>query len=122
MNPTSLALAGAAGLLAVLAAPAAAQPSQDDGIVTVGGKGMHCGEDPGCINRLHPEIPMAAMAAPGQTIVLHARNASDRVLDPESDYDDPRETGDQIGLVHPVAGPVRIEGAEAAAPAVRAGA
>ncbi|MDZ7642862.1 MAG: acetamidase/formamidase family protein [Woeseiaceae bacterium] len=81
-------------------------------VLTIGGQGMHCGEDPQCINRLHPDIPMAAHAAPGDTLILKTRNASDRVLDPQSDYDDPRAAGPEIGAVHPLTGPVHIEGAE----------
>ena len=100
----------AAGLLS---APALSAPSwaQDD-IVVVGGEGRHCGEDPQCMNRLHPAIPMAARARPGQTIVFRARNASDFDLDPESTYEDPRAGDSQIGTVHPLTGPVHIEGAE----------
>lgn len=83
-----------------------------DPILVVGGSGRHCGEDPQCINRLHPAIPMAARARPGQTIVFRARNASDFALDPESTYDDPRVNDPEIGTVHPLTGPVHIEGAE----------
>ena len=101
----------AAALL--LLTPALAPPSwaQDD-IAVVGGEGRHCGEDPQCMNRLHPAIPMAATARPGQTIVFRARNASDFDLDPESTYEDPRAGDSQIGTVHPLTGPVHIEGAE----------
>lgn len=88
-----------------------AAPAQDD-ILVVGGGGRHCGEDPQCMNRLHPAIPMAARARPGQTIVFRARNASDFNLDPESTYEDPRAGDTQIGTVHPLTGPVHIEGAE----------
>jgi formamidase len=88
-----------------------AAPAQDD-IVVVGGEGRHCGEDPQCMNRLHPAIPMAARARPGQTIVFRARNASDFDLDPASTYEDPRAGDSQIGTVHPLTGPVHIEGAE----------
>ena len=84
--------------------------AQDD-IVVLGGSGRHCGEDPQCINRLHPAIPMAARARPGQTIVFKARNASDFALDPANTYDDPREGDSQIGTVHPLTGPIHIEGA-----------
>ena len=107
---TSWASLCAAGLLL---APALAGPSwaQDD-IVVVGGEGRHCGEDPQCMNRLHPDIPMAARARPGQTIVFRARNASDFDLDPASTYEDPRAGDSQIGTVHPLTGPVHIEGAE----------
>lgn len=80
--------------------------------VVVGGEGRHCGEDPGCINRLHPAIPMAARAQPGQPILFRARNASDFDLDPASTYEDPRKGDPGFGTVHPLAGPVHIEGAE----------
>ncbi|MYD87438.1 MAG: acetamidase/formamidase family protein [Acidobacteria bacterium] len=96
---------------AVLLFGPTAAPAQDD-IVVVGGEGRHCGEDPQCMNRLHPAIPMAARARPGQTIVFRARNASDFDLDPESTYEDPRAGDSQIGTVHPLTGPVHIEGAE----------
>ncbi len=94
----------------LLLVPDAAR-AQDD-IVVVGGEGRHCGEDPQCMNRLHPAIPMAARAQPGQTIVFRARNASDFDLDPDSTYEDPRAGDSQIGTVHPLTGPVHIEGAE----------
>ena len=93
----------------LLLVPDAAR-AQDD-IVVVGGEGRHCGEDPQCMNRLHPAIPMAARAQPGQTIVFRARNASDFDLDPDSTYEDPRAGDLQIGTVHPLTGPVHIEGA-----------
>ncbi len=99
--------------LAVLVALCTVPPaSGQDDIVVLGGEGQHCGEDPDCINRLHPAIPMAARARPGQTIVFKARNASDFQLDPASTYDDPRASDAQIGTVHPLTGPVHIEGAE----------
>lgn len=79
--------------------------------LVLGGQGSHCGEDPHCINRLHPAIPMVARARPGQTIVLHARNAGDVVLDPASGYEDPRPDGPPASKVHPLVGPVHIAGA-----------
>lgn len=80
-------------------------------IVEVGDRSLNCGEDAGCINRLHPAIPMAARAAPGATIVLHSRNASDFALDPSAPADS-REGDPGFGTVHPLTGPVHIEGAE----------
>ena len=103
--------AGGATLLACLHLAAGGAAAQDE-ILVLGGTGRHCGEDPHCINRLHPAIPMAARAEPGQTIVFRARNASDLDLDPDSTYDDPRAGDAQIGTVHPLTGPVHIEGAE----------
>jgi formamidase len=80
-------------------------------MLVLGGEGSHCGEDPDCMNRLHPDIPMAARAEPGQTILFRARNASDFALDPSITDVDPREGDPQIGTVHPLTGPVHIEGA-----------
>jgi formamidase len=95
----------AAGLLGAVDVMA-----QDD-VLVLGGEGRHCGEDAHCFNRLHPEIPMAASALPGQTIVLRTRNAADTDLDPGSTYVDPRE-GNPTATVHPLTGPVFIEGAQ----------
>ena len=104
---------GSLCLAALLLAPTAPTPARAQAdIVVLGGEGRHCGEDPQCMNRLHPAIPMAARARPGQTIVFRARNASDFDLDPASTYDDPRAGDSQIATVHPLTGPVHIEGAE----------
>ena len=94
---------------ALLCAPLAS--AQDD-VVVVGGTGWHCGEDPQCFNRLHPDIPMAARAQPGQTLLLKTRNSADLQLNPDSTYVDPRDADPVRGTVHPLTGPVYIEGAE----------
>ena len=80
-------------------------------IVELGDRSANCQEDAACFNRLHPAIPMAARARPGDTIVLHTRNASDFDLDPEAPPD-PRAGDAGIGTVHSLTGPVHIEGAE----------
>ena len=67
--------------LALLGAAGIAAPTPASEIVEVGGEGDNCNQDPHCINRLHPAIPMTSRARPGQTIVLHVRNASDFSLD-----------------------------------------
>ena len=79
----------------------------------IGREGNHCAEDRACFNRLHPDIPMAAEAAPGQTIVFRTRNAGDYDLDPNSTYEDSRGVGPYLGAVHPVTGPVHIKGTRA---------
>lgn len=81
-------------------------------VLVVGGEGANCMEDPQCINRLHPDIPMAARARPGQKILLKTRNAADTNLDPTAPAD-PRMEDPQIGSVHPLTGPIHIEGAQA---------
>jgi len=108
----SLSFAQRVTVVAVAAVLMAASTWAQGDIVVLGGAGRHCGEDPDCLNRLHPAIPMAARARPGQTIVFKARNASDFQLDPASTYADPRTGDAQIGTVHPLTGPVHIEGAE----------
>ncbi len=85
--------------------------AEEDLIVTVGGEGANCLEDPHCINRLHPDIEMTESADPGQTIVFHTRNASDFELDPTKQKPDPRASGPRGATVHPLTGPVRINGA-----------
>jgi formamidase len=85
--------------------------SSADADVEIGGSGLTCAEDPACINRLHPGIPMAATAEPGERITLRGRDAGDIHLDP-NDFpvaeSSPREA---FGVVHPLVGPVYIEGA-----------
>ena len=78
--------------------------------LVIGGEGRDCRDDPACFNRIHPGIPMAARAKPGQTIVLHTRNSEDIDLDPDA-ASDPRAADPQFGAVHPLTGPVFIEGA-----------
>ena len=95
--------------LLALALMAAGANAADD-IVVVGAQGANCNQDPQCINRLHPAIPMTARARPGQTILLHTRNASDLDLDPAAPPD-PRASDPLFGTVHPLTGPVHIEGA-----------
>lgn len=81
--------------------------------VTVGDRSVGCLEDPACINRLHPDIPMVAEAEPGERIVFNARDAFDLTLDPDefsSAKSNPRESP---GIVHALTGPVSIRGAKA---------
>ncbi len=85
--------------------------AQAQEIVELGDRSANCHEDPACFNRLHPAIPMAARARPGATIVLHSRNASDFDLDPQAPPD-PRDGDVGKGTVHPLTGPVHIEGGE----------
>ena len=81
--------------------------------ITVGDRSVSCAEDPACINRLHPDIPMVAKADPGERIVFFGRDAYDLTLDPDdfsSAKTNPREG---VGIVHALTGPVHINGAEA---------
>ncbi|MEM1437257.1 MAG: acetamidase/formamidase family protein [Pseudomonadota bacterium] len=100
-------------LLAVLLSCTAAHSAASDGIVVVGGNGPDCLADPHCINRLHPAIPMVARAAPGQTILFRTRDARDSMGIVGQQGDTPPKLITDFGRVHPVTGPVYIEGARA---------
>ena len=81
--------------------------------IVVGDLSLGCAEDPACINRLHPDIPMIATAEPGERIVFIGRDAFDLTLDPDkfsSANANPREG---VGIVHALTGPVFINGAKA---------
>ena len=81
--------------------------------IAVGGGQATCAEDAACINRLHPDIPMVASADPGERIVMVGRDAGDIHIDPD-EYSE-RESSPRAGLgvVHPLVGPVHINGAQA---------
>ena len=72
--------------------------------------GAHCADDPKCFNRYHPTIPPAARANPGDYIIFETRDALDSDLDLSSTAED--VTALDLNLVHPMTGPVHIEGAE----------
>lgn len=78
--------------------------------VTVAKQGAHCVDDANCFNRYHPMIPAAATAKPGDAIVFHTRDALDTDLTLDSNADDLAAV--DLNLVHPMTGPVFIEGAE----------
>ena len=81
--------------------------------VVVGGGELTCSEDAGCINRFHPDIPMAASAKPGERITMIGRDASDLQLDPAGPAQSGESPRSSFGVVHPMVGPVSIEGASA---------
>ena len=81
--------------------------------ITVGGSGEMCSEDPACINRLHPDIPMAARASPGERILMIGRDAGDLHIDPDAFASGDSSPRLSFGVVHPLTGPVYIEGAKA---------
>jgi formamidase len=78
--------------------------------VLVEKSGTHCVDDPHCFNRYHPAIPPVARAKPGDHIVFETRDALDSDLTVGSTSDD--VTAIDLNLVHPLTGPVFIEGAE----------
>lgn len=79
--------------------------------VVVEKQGAHCVDDPNCFNRYHPAIDAVARANPGDVIVFETRDALDSDLTLESTADDLAAV--DLNLVHPMTGPVFIEGAVA---------
>lgn len=78
--------------------------------VVLSKQGAHCVHDTNCFNRYHPDIPAVARAKPGDMIVYHTRDALDSDLTLESNADDLAAV--DLNLVHPMTGPVHIEGAQ----------
>lgn len=95
-----------AGVAELRLLPAISQPAP----LVLERTGAFCADDPYCFNRLHPAIPAAGTAVPGQTIVLGARDAFDGAFSPESSPED--VVAADLSKVHPLTGPVFIEGAE----------
>lgn len=78
--------------------------------VEIAKKGAHCVDDPNCFNRYHPAIPPVARAKPVDMIIFHTRDALDSDLNLTSNADDLAAV--DLNLVHPMTGPVHIEGAK----------
>ena len=72
--------------------------------------GAHCKDDPNCVNRYHPAIKPVDRAQPGQLIVFETRDALDSELNVNSTGKDLAAV--DLNLVHPLTGPVYIEGAK----------
>jgi formamidase len=61
-------------------------------------------------NRWHPDIAPITVCAPGDTVVLDTRDAADGQITSDSTDSDLAHL--DLGLVHPLTGPVRVDGAE----------
>jgi formamidase len=97
----------AAGLLQVAFADTTNVKTQT--VVEIKKMGAHCENDPNCFNRYHPNIKPVARAKPGDLIKMHTRDALDSNLNINSKPKD--VTAIDLNLVHPMTGPVFIEGA-----------
>ena len=70
-----------------------------------------CGEEPEKgHNRWHPDIPPVIEVDPGEEVVMQTRHAFDGQITPTTVADD--LLGTDLGLVHPLTGPVFVKGAE----------
>ena len=78
--------------------------------VVIGKSGKHCKDDPHCFNRYHPNIKPAATVKQDQLFVLETRDALDSDLTFASTAQDVAAVN--LNLVHPLTGPVYIEGAK----------
>lgn len=79
----------------------------------VGDTSVTCAEDPACMNRMHPEIPMVAEADFGEPIIFVTRDAFDLTLDPDVSTSAKRKPREGAGIAHALTGPVYIRGAKA---------
>lgn len=109
MTRLSFALGGAAMLLSGAALADTTDVTWQNK-VTLEKTGDHCVDDPNCFNRYHPDIPPVTSAKPGDTIIFHTRDALDTDLTLDSNADDLAAV--DLNLVHPMTGPVNIEGAK----------
>jgi formamidase len=102
-----------AALLVLAALPFAALADTSEvktqSIVEVRKGGAHCADDPNCMNRYHYAIKPVARAHPGQLIRYETRDALDSNLNLNSEPKDVLAV--DLNLVHPLTGPVHIEGA-----------
>jgi formamidase len=73
--------------------------------------GAKCADDQACHNRWHPAIKPAATADPGDTVVFGTRDAFDHHFTRNSAPAD--VTTANLNLVHPLTGPLFVNGAEA---------
>jgi formamidase len=78
--------------------------------IEIGRAGTVAADDPNCFNRLHWAIEPVARAAPGDYIVYNTRDAFDDQFSFESTAQDVAAC--DLNRVHPMTGPVHIEGAE----------
>jgi formamidase len=105
---------GTIAILAIIGIAAGAQADTSDvtwqNRVVVQKNGDHCADDPNCFNRYHPAIQPAIRARPGDFIVFETRDALDTDLTLSSNADDVAAL--DLNLVHPMTGPVHIEGAQ----------
>ena len=78
--------------------------------ITIERGGAVAADDPNCFNRLHWALEPIAKAAPGDYIVYNTRDAFDSQFTFDSTPEDVAACN--LNRVHPMTGPVHIEGAE----------
>lgn len=106
---TGLAAGLIIGLGVIQSATADTTDVKTNTTVEVKKKGEHCEDDPNCFNRYHPAIKPVARANPGDLIRVHTRDALDSNLTIDSEPKDVLAI--DLNLIHPMTGPIHIEGA-----------
>ena len=96
--------------LALVAAVALADERRGARVV-IQKSGERCVNDPKCHNRWHHAVPAVATAKPGDVVVFGTRDAFDHSLDRDSTAADVIALN--LNLVHPLTGPLFVEGAKA---------
>ena len=81
------------------------------GNISIPKSGAHCVDDPNCHNRWHHDIKPVATAKQGDVVTFGTRDAFDDGLTRQSSAKD--IAGLNLNLVHPITGPLFVEGAEA---------
>ncbi|HSN90362.1 MAG TPA: acetamidase/formamidase family protein [Anaeromyxobacteraceae bacterium] len=98
------------GSIFLVAALVSAAPARAQGTIAIPKTGARCADDPRCHNRWHPSIRPVAVAQPGATVVFGTRDAFDHGLTRDSTAAD--VVALNLNLVHPLTGPLYVEGAE----------
>ena len=100
-----------AALVAAVAAPSAAKTVRIRVTRDRDGVPVPCGEDPlrTCHNRWHPDIPAAAEASPGDTVIFETRDAFDNPFNRTSTP--ATVAAANLNLIHPLTGPLHVRGA-----------
>ena len=109
MKPLASLIALSLAALAATGARADTTDVKSQSRVLVPKKGAHCVDDPHCFNRYHPAIPPVSRAKPGQLVTFETRDALDSDLNLGSQPKDLAAI--DLNLIHPLTGPVHIEGA-----------
>lgn len=78
--------------------------------ITIERSGATAADDPNCFNRLHWALAPVARARTGDHIVFHTRDAFDSQFTFDTSAEDVAAC--DLNRVHPMTGPVHIEGAE----------
>src|SRR2546421_4127620 len=101
-----------AALIAAAAGPSFGKTVRIPVTRGAGGVPVPCGEDPlrTCHNRWHPDIPEAAEAGAGDTVIFETRDAFDNPFNRTSTP--ATVAAANLNLIHPLTGPLHVRGAK----------